>query len=82
DPENSQVVGMVGISALPTGGADQKSYSTLGGWQVMVSSYSEHKEEAIAFAKFRAGEYAQTLMAKKLSHTPSLKALYQDEDRY
>lgn len=80
DADNSKVVGKVGIAALPTGGEGQESYSTLGGWQIMVSSFSEHKEEAVAFAKFRASEYAQILMAKELSHIPSLKALYSNEE--
>ena len=80
DPEKSKVVDKVGIAALPAGSAEQKSYSTLGGWQVMVSSFSEHKEEAIAFAKFRASEYAQIEMAKRVSHIPSLKGLYENDE--
>jgi len=80
NPENSKIVGKVGIAALPTGGEGQTSYSTLGGWQIMVSAFSEHKEEAIAFAKFRAGEYSQILMAKELSHIPSLKSLYSNPE--
>lgn len=78
--EKSKVVGKVGIAALPSGSDDMQSYSTLGGWQVMVSSFSEHKEEAIAFAKFRASEYAQIEMAKRVSHIPSLKGLYSNDE--
>jgi len=80
DSDKSTVVGKVGIAALPSGKPEQDSFSTLGGWQVMVSSYSEHKEEAVAFAKFRASEYAQIEMAKRVSHIPSLKALYENDD--
>ncbi|MCH4891372.1 ABC transporter substrate-binding protein [Acidaminobacter sp. JC074] len=80
DPENSKIVDKVGIAALPTGGEGNESYSTLGGWQVMVSAFSEHKEEAVAFAKFRASEYSQILMSKELSHIPSLKTLYSNEE--
>jgi multiple sugar transport system substrate-binding protein len=80
DPEKSDVVGKVGVAALPKGSADERSYSTLGGWQVMVSKYSENKEEAIKFAKFRAGKEAQKMAALGLSHIPARDSLYQDED--
>jgi multiple sugar transport system substrate-binding protein len=80
DPEKSDVVGKVGIAALPKGKADGRSYSTLGGWQVMVSKYSENKEEAIKFAKFRASKEAQKMAALGLSHIPARDSLYQDKD--
>jgi len=80
DPEKSKVVGKVGIAPIPKGSSDERSYSTLGGWQVMVSKYSEHKEAAIEFAKFRASKQAQKIAALGLSHIPSRKSLYKDED--
>ncbi|TDO94199.1 carbohydrate ABC transporter substrate-binding protein (CUT1 family) [Halanaerobium saccharolyticum] len=80
NPDNSQVVGKVGIAALPMGSPDQRSYSTLGGWQVMVSKYSDHKEEAVEFAKFRGGKEAQKMAALGLSHIPARESLYSDSD--
>lgn len=80
DPENSKVVGKVGIAPLPKGTMENESYSTLGGWQIMVSKFSEHKEEAVKFAIFRASEYSQILAAKELSHIPSIKGLYENEE--
>jgi multiple sugar transport system substrate-binding protein len=80
DPKNSQVVGKVGVAALPKGNEENRSYSTLGGWQVMVSKYSKNPEEAIKFAKFRAGKTAQKMAAMGLSHIPAIKSLYDDEE--
>jgi multiple sugar transport system substrate-binding protein len=80
DAENSKIVGKVGIAPLPKGSMENESYSTLGGWQVMVSKFSEHKEEAVKFAIFRASEYSQILAAEELSHIPSRKALYENEE--
>lgn len=80
DPEKSKVVGKVGIAPLPKGAPEGRSYSTLGGWQVMVSKYTKHKEAAIKFALFRASKIAQKMAALGLSHIPSRKSLYKDED--
>lgn len=77
--EGSKVVGKVGYTVLPTieGG---KNYSTLGGWGVMVSNFSEHKEEAVKFTKFRSSFEIQKQEALDLAHLPTRIALYEDED--
>ncbi len=80
DPEKSNVVDKVGIAALPKGDPEGRSYSTLGGWQIMVSKYSENKEAAIKFAKFRASKKAQKIAALGLSHIPSRHSLYEDSE--
>lgn len=80
DPDDSQVVGKVGIAALPMGTPDQRSYSTLGGWQIMVSKYSDNKEAAIEFAKFRGSTIAQKMAALGLSHIPARESLYSDAE--
>lgn len=80
DPDDSQVVGKVGIAALPMGTPDQRSYSTLGGWQIMVSKHSDNKEAAIEFAKFRGSTIAQKMAALGLSHIPARESLYSDAE--
>jgi multiple sugar transport system substrate-binding protein len=79
NPDKSKIVGKVGVTRLPhfPGG---RSYSTLGGWQVGISSFSEHKEEAWLFAKFLTSPEIQKLIALKASKAPSRKALYDDPD--
>ena len=80
DAQNSEVVGKVGISELPLGDMKGNNYTTLGGWQVMVSSFSNKKEAAIEFAKYRTSEEAQKVGALKMSHLPSIKKLYNDSE--
>ncbi len=80
DPEQSKVVGKVGMTPLPTGIEGGRSYSTLGGWQIMVSNFSKHKKEAAEFAKFRASYEAQKIAAIGLTHLPSRKAVYADAE--
>ncbi|GMQ56882.1 ABC transporter substrate-binding protein [Vallitalea sediminicola] len=80
DADKSQVVGKVGIAELPKADKNGKSYSTLGGWQIMVSKFSKNQEEAIKFAKYMAGEEAEKIEALGLSHLPSIKSLYEDKE--
>ncbi len=80
DIEKSNVVGKVAIAELPLGDINGNNYTTLGGWQVMVSSFSNKKEAAVEFAKYRSSEEAQKIAALKMSHLPSIKKLYNDSE--
>ena len=79
NPEMSRIVGKVGISKLPhfKGG---KSFSTLGGWQLGISNYSENKKQAWKFIKFLTSERIQKLYAIKAGKAPTRKALYIDRE--
>jgi multiple sugar transport system substrate-binding protein len=79
NPERSRIVGKVGITRLPhfPGG---KSYSTLGGWQVGISSYSKNKEAAWIFVKFLTSKRIQKLLALKAGRAPTRKELYSDAE--
>jgi multiple sugar transport system substrate-binding protein len=79
DPSRSRIAGKVGIARLPhfPGG---KSYSTLGGWQLAVSSYSRNKEAAWTFIKYVTSRKIQKLLAIKAGLAPTRKALYDDAD--
>lgn len=78
NPELSQVVGKVGMAQLPTN--TQVSYSTLGGWQIMVSRFSQHPDAAQKFAAYRCSLKTQKLAAERQSYLPSLVSLYNDAD--
>lgn len=78
DSENSNVVGKVGFAELPKG-AGNVSYNAMGGWQVGVSVYSEHQEEAKCFAKFFSGYEAQKVRAK-IAELPSIPSVLEDPD--
>jgi multiple sugar transport system substrate-binding protein len=79
DLEKSRVAGKVGIAKLPhfKGG---ESYSTLGGWQLGISRYSENKNEAWKFIRFLTSARIQKLYAIKAGKAPTRKALYADRD--
>ena len=79
DPSRSRIAGKVGIARLPhfPGG---KSYSTLGGWQLAISSYSRNKEAAWTFIKYVTSRKIEKLLAIKAGFAPTRKALYDDAD--
>lgn len=79
NPEKSKVAGKVGIAKLPRFPKGE-SRSTLGGWQVGISAYSEKKEAAWRFVRFLTGERGQKILAVKAGRAPTRKALYEDPD--
>lgn len=79
NPERSKIAGKAGITRLPHFKGN-KSYSTLGGWQVGISSYSKNKEAARTFAEFLTSARIQKILALKAGRAPTRKALYEDTE--
>jgi multiple sugar transport system substrate-binding protein len=77
--EESKIKGAGGIAPLPRA-EGQTSYSTIGGWNVALSSYSEHPEEALEFLRFITGERSLKLRAIEGGYLPTRRATYKDED--
>ncbi len=78
NPEKSSVHDKFGFSSLPLGD-QERSYSCLGGWQIVVSGYSKHKEEAAAFAKFLTSYESERDSAIAAGFLPSRMDVYDDE---
>lgn len=79
DPEKSRVAGKVGIAKLPHL-KGQRSYATLGGWQVGISKFSQNKEEAWKFVQFLTSEKMQKHFCLKAGLAPTRAALYEDAE--
>ncbi|MEX2134077.1 MAG: ABC transporter substrate-binding protein, partial [Acidimicrobiia bacterium] len=77
--DDSPIAGMFDVSPLPGATAGQ-SAATLGGWQLAVSAYSEHPEEAAQLAFFMAGESEQKRRAINYSLNPTIETLYDDAE--
>ncbi len=79
NPERSKIEGMAGITKLPRFSGN-KSYATLGGWQLGISSYSKNREAAWTFVRFLTSEKIQKHLALKAGLAPTRKALYKDTE--
>jgi multiple sugar transport system substrate-binding protein len=79
ESEGSAVRGKVAITALPRfdGG---RSVSTLGGWHLGISRYSDSKREAWELAKFIASFSTQKKLVLHLGWNPGREDVYQDEE--
>ncbi|WP_064693226.1 ABC transporter substrate-binding protein [Rhizobium aegyptiacum] len=77
---DSAVKGKFDVMTLPVAAAGDKPSSTLGGWNLAVSKYSEKQDAAIALVKFLASKDVQKARAIELSNLPTLTDLYDDKD--
>ena len=77
--DDSEIKDLFDVSALP-GATAGETAATLGGWQLAVSKYSEHPEEAAKLALFMTSPEEQKTRAIEGSYNPTIPALYEDAD--
>lgn len=78
NPEQSSIVGKVGILPMPAfPGA--KSASCLGGWQWAISKVTKHPEEVVKFAKYMSSYDSQVFFADRHSLIPTRAAVFEDK---
>ncbi|MBY5701554.1 ABC transporter substrate-binding protein [Rhizobium leguminosarum] len=77
---DSAVEGKFDVMTLPVAAVGDKPSSTLGGWNLAVSKYSEKQDAAIALVKFLASKDVQKARAIELSNLPTLTDIYDDKD--
>ncbi len=78
--EDSPVKGKVEVMAIPKGGTDGRSTSTLGGWQLAVSKYSRHPDVAASLVMWLTSREEQKRRALEGSANPTMIELYSDPD--
>ncbi len=79
NPQKSKIAGKVGIARLPHF-PGHESVSTLGGWQVGISSFTKKKEAAWRFVEFLTSIRVQKILALKAGRAPTRKILYEDPE--
>jgi len=75
----SKVRGLVGIAPLPSD-VGVTGYSTIGGWNIALSSFSRHPKEALDFLRFITGEKSMKERAIEGGYLPTLRSTYSDPD--
>lgn len=78
--DDSAVKGKFDVMPLPTATDGEQPSSTLGGWNLAVSKYSDEQEAAIALVKFLGSSEVQKQRALQLSQLPTVAALYDDAE--
>jgi multiple sugar transport system substrate-binding protein len=58
--------------------AGGKIAATFGGWNLMVSKFSKHKEEAIKFVQYCLSEESQHIMLEEGNFLPVIEKMYND----
>ena len=76
--ENSDVKDKFSIAPLPGGQSGLKGISTLGGWHLAISSYSQYPEEAFKLISFLTSARQQSYKAIRAGQSPTRKTCYQD----
>src|SRR5690606_15535901 len=61
-------------------GADGMHAGTLGGWQLAVSRYSRHPQEAADLVRHLTSAQVQKQRAIRGAYNPTIPALYEDAD--
>jgi multiple sugar transport system substrate-binding protein len=80
DPRSKAKTELVGVSPLPVGDGQHRTASCLGGDVLMISGFSEMKEEAWEFVRFFANEESQKTRALEANLLPTRKTLYHDRE--
>jgi len=79
--EKSPIKDKVGVAVLPKGaGANARSASALGGWNLAVSKFSKHPKEAADLVLYLTGPEEQKRRATAGGFQPTIVSLYQDKD--
>jgi len=75
--KDSTKIDSLGIAPLPVFG-NEGPVSTIGGWNLMISKYSNVKKEAVKFLKFTMSVKAQKILYSKGEFLPLIKGIYKD----
>ncbi|MCB0370513.1 MAG: extracellular solute-binding protein, partial [Bdellovibrionales bacterium] len=78
--EGSRIKGLVGMTHLPSADVDKPGASTLGGWGLAVSKYTNHPKEAVDLLRYLTSVSEQKKRALAAGLFPSYPELYHDPD--
>lgn len=79
--DDSAVKDKFDVVPLPAGSGDgASSAATLGGWNLAVSKYSKHPDEAVKAVMYLASAKIQKANAIEQNHLPTVVSVYDDAD--
>jgi multiple sugar transport system substrate-binding protein len=80
DPQQSAITpDQVGVAPIPVS-TSSRSFSCLGGWNLMINATSRKQDAAWEFIRFATGPAQQKMRAVQGGFLPTLKSLYEDSE--
>ncbi len=76
-----EIVDSIGVAAIPHFRGGRRT-AILGGWNLMISKFSERKNEAIEFIKFLSTETSQKTLYQVMGYLPTNTLVYEDSAFY
>ena len=76
--QESKVIGKFAVAPIPGMTAEKSGASTLGGHNIAISAFSQHKATAADFIRFLQSPETEKTMLEKASNAPALASLYDD----
>ena len=80
DPEQSSVAGKVKVAELPADTPDMMQYNCNGGWNIGISAFSSHKEEAKLLVRYWTSEDAMLKGALMGGKMPARASVYENPE--
>lgn len=77
--DDSPIKGKVGLAPIPAN-APGEGVSTLGGWHLAMSAFSDSKDEAWQFIRFVNSPSSQKKLALLRGNAPALRSVYTDDE--
>jgi len=79
-PESQLSPEQVGVAPLPVAREGNRSFATLGGWNLMISAFSDQQEAAWTFIRYATDPEQQKRRALEGGFLPTLRSLYDDPE--
>ena len=80
NPDVSTVAGKVGLTTIPSDAPGENLYNCNGGWNLAISPFSKHKEEAKLLLRYWAGYESNLLGAVCKGDCPAYTAVFDDPE--
>ncbi len=81
DPRQSDIEPeQIGVAPLPVAQEGSRSYSGLGGWNLMINAHTSYRDAAWAFIRYMSAPERQKGRALGGGYLPTLKGLYEDRE--
>ena len=80
EPDSKVKQSQLDVAPIPTGGPDNQSYSTLGGWNFAINANTQDPDAAWTFIEYMASVEQENAFVVETSRIPTRKAMLEDQE--